>query len=41
VEILLKDKDGVLKPQPFDPSTNSGQTPSGNSGESISEEGEE
>ena len=27
VEILLKDKEGVLKPQPF-PSMNSGQSPS-------------
>ena len=25
VEILLKDKEGVLKPQPFDPSIDSGQ----------------
>jgi exodeoxyribonuclease VII small subunit len=25
VEILLKDKEGILKPQPFDPSVNSGQ----------------
>jgi exodeoxyribonuclease VII small subunit len=41
VEILLKGKNGVLKPQPFDPSINSGQTPSVNSGEAISEEGEE
>ena len=28
VEILLKDKEGILKPQPFDPSTSSGQAPS-------------
>jgi exodeoxyribonuclease VII small subunit len=41
VEILLKGKNGALKPQPFDPSINSGQTPSVNSGEAISEEGEE
>jgi len=41
VEILLKGKNGVLKPQPFDPSTNSGQAPSVNLGEAISEEGEE
>jgi exodeoxyribonuclease VII small subunit len=41
VEILLKDKDGLLKPQPFDPSIHSGQTPSDNSGEAISEEGDE
>ena len=41
VEILLKDKNGVLKPHPFDPSINSGQTRSVNSGEAVSEEGEE
>jgi exodeoxyribonuclease VII small subunit len=41
VEILLKGKNGVLKPQPFDPSISLGQTPSVNSGEAISEEGEE
>jgi exodeoxyribonuclease VII small subunit len=41
VEILLKGKNGVLKPQPFDPSINSGQAPLVNSGEAISEEGEE
>ena len=41
VEILLKDKNGMLKPQPFDPSTKSGQTPSVDSGETISGEGEE
>ena len=41
VEILLKGKNGVLQPQPFDPSINSGQAPSVNSGEAISEEGEE
>ena len=28
VEILLKDKEGVMRPQPFDPSTGSGQVPS-------------
>jgi exodeoxyribonuclease VII small subunit len=28
VEILLKDEEGVLKPQPFDPSIKSGQAPS-------------
>ncbi len=28
VEILMKGKEGTLKPQPFDPSTNSGQAPS-------------
>ena len=31
VEILLTDKEGVLKPRPFDPSTSSGQGPSVNS----------
>ena len=40
VEILLKGKDGILKPQPFDPSINPGRTPSDNSGEAISEEDE-
>jgi len=48
VEILLKGKNGMLKPQPFDPSVNSGQapsinsihTPSGNSEETNSEEEE-
>ena len=41
VEILLKGKNGMLKPQPFDPSINSGQTLSINSGEAISGEGED
>jgi len=41
VEILLKGKDGLLKPQPFDPSINSGQPPSDNSDEAISAEGDE
>ena len=36
VEILLKDKEGALKPQPFDPSTGSGQGLSNSSGESGS-----
>ena len=36
VEILLKDKEGVLRPQPFDPSINSGQVPSPDSGEGLS-----
>ena len=40
VEIFVKGKNGVLKPEPFDPSINSRQTPSRNSGEAISEEGE-
>lgn len=35
VEILLKDKEGILKPQPFDPSTSSGQSHSANSGQGI------
>ncbi len=26
VEILLKDREGIFKPQPFDPSTSSGQS---------------
>ena len=33
VEVLLKDKEGVLKPQPFDPSINAGQVPSINAGQ--------
>ncbi len=41
VEILLKGKDGMLKPQPFEPSANSGQSSSVDSGEAIPEEGEE
>jgi len=41
VEILLKGKDGTLKAHPFDPSASSGQAPSVNSGEAISEEDEE
>ena len=36
VEILLKNKEGALKPQPFDPSMNSGQVPPVNSGEAPS-----
>ena len=38
VEILMKGKNGVIKPQPFDPSTGSGQAPSVNSGQFLSEE---
>jgi exodeoxyribonuclease VII small subunit len=38
VEILLKGKDGILKPHPFAPSTGSGQAPSVNSGQTTSEE---
>jgi exodeoxyribonuclease VII small subunit len=41
VEILLKGKNGVLKPQPFNLSVNSGQAPSVDSGGAVSEEGEE
>ena len=33
VEILLKNKEGVLKPQSFDPPTGSGQVPSASSKE--------
>jgi exodeoxyribonuclease VII small subunit len=36
VEILLKDKEGVLKAQPFEPSINSGQVRSMNSGQALS-----
>jgi exodeoxyribonuclease VII small subunit len=38
VEILLKGQDGTLKAKPFAPSVNSGQGPSVNSDEVISEE---
>ena len=33
VEILLKDREGIFKPQPFDPSASSGQAPSTGSGQ--------
>jgi exodeoxyribonuclease VII small subunit len=33
VEILMKGKNGVIKPHPFDPSTGSGQVPSTGSGQ--------
>jgi exodeoxyribonuclease VII small subunit len=36
VEVLLKDKEGELKPQPFDPSMNSGQVPLTSSGQALS-----
>jgi len=36
VEILMKGKEGTLKPQPFDPSASSGQAPSINSGQAPS-----
>jgi exodeoxyribonuclease VII small subunit len=38
VEILMKGKNGVIKPQPFDPSASSGQVPSTGSGQAPSEE---
>jgi exodeoxyribonuclease VII small subunit len=41
VEILLKDKEGNLKAQPFDPSASSGQVPSASSGQASSSEEEE
>jgi exodeoxyribonuclease VII small subunit len=41
VEILLRGKNGGLKPYPFDPSVNVEQTPSIDSGDSTQEEGEE
>jgi exodeoxyribonuclease VII small subunit len=41
VEILLKEKNGVLKPQPFNPSINSGQGFSVDSVGAVSEDGEE
>ncbi len=36
VEILLKDREGIMKPHPFDPSANSGQAPSAGSGQGPS-----
>ena len=36
VEILVKGKEGTLKPEPFDPSTSSREGPSVNSGETSS-----
>ncbi len=36
VEILVKNKEGVLKPQPFDPSIDSGKALSMNSGQAPS-----
>ncbi|OGP86813.1 MAG: exodeoxyribonuclease VII small subunit [Deltaproteobacteria bacterium RBG_16_48_10] len=41
VEILLKDKEGILKPQPFDPSVNSGRGPLSHSGEGASKKAED
>jgi exodeoxyribonuclease VII small subunit len=40
VEILMKGKEGTLKPRPFEPSASSGQGPSANSGQPASEEDE-
>jgi len=48
VEILMKGKEGILRPHPFDPSSNSGRGPSedrghalsANSGQETSEEDE-
>lgn len=37
VEILMKGKEGPLRPQPFDPSVNSGQVPSIDSGQNSSD----
>lgn len=41
VEILLKDKEGILKPQPFDPSGNSGQDLSSSSRQGASKKAED
>ncbi len=41
IEILLKEKNGEVKPQPFDPSMNSGQGPSVNSGQGHSIDSEQ
>lgn len=41
VEVLLKGKDGVLKPQPFDPSIEGGQSLSINSEKDLFEEDDE
>jgi exodeoxyribonuclease VII small subunit len=41
VEILLKNKNGVIKPRSFDPSTSSGQVSSIDSGQTEEEEEEE
>ncbi len=41
VEILLKDKDGMLHPHPFDPTLDVNPSSSINSDESISKEDEE
>jgi exodeoxyribonuclease VII small subunit len=41
VEILVKDKEGILKVQPFDSSTSSGQVPSTGSGQGGSDKSDE
>jgi exodeoxyribonuclease VII small subunit len=41
VEILLKGKNGILEPHPFDPSISSGQVPSTGSGQAPSVDLEE
>jgi exodeoxyribonuclease VII small subunit len=41
VEILVRDKEGVLKPEPFYPSVNSGQALSQNSGQAPSADSEQ
>jgi len=41
VEVLLKDREGVLRPQAFDPSAGSGQVPSAGSGQTALAEPEE
>jgi len=41
VEILLRDKDGMLKPHPYDSSTDLGQISPGELRKALSEEGEE
>jgi len=38
VEILMKGKNGVIKPRLFDPSASSGQAPSASSGQAPSDE---
>lgn len=41
VEILVRDKEGVLKPEPFNPSISAGQALSTNSGQTPSADSEE
>jgi exodeoxyribonuclease VII small subunit len=40
VEILMKGKEGTLRPRPFEPSKNSGEGPTADSGQAVSEEDE-